>query len=100
MSGRPTTDDRRRTADAGSLAIIVVSYNVCDLLRACLTATLASLVQSGYEVTPSSSVGGPTPLCSGDNSRRSSTIIVIDNASADDSADMVAAEYPQARLVA
>ena len=90
MSGRPTTDDGRLAADSGSLAVIVVSYNVRDLLRACLTATLASLAQSGYEVTPSSSIVG----------RPSSAIIVIDNASADGSADMVAAEYPQARLVA
>jgi hypothetical protein len=66
------TDDGRPTADAGSLAVVVVSYNVRDLLRACLNATLASLGQSGYEVTPSSSVVGPAPLRSGDYSRRSS----------------------------
>ena len=46
--------------------------------------------QSGYEVTPLSSVVG----------HPSSTVIVIDNASADGSADMVAAEFPQVRLVA
>ena len=99
MSGRrrQTTDDGTDDGRAaigsvrgGSLAVIVVSYNVRDLLRACLSATLASLAQSGYEVTPSSSVVG----------RPSSTIIVIDNASADGSADMVAAEFPQVRLVA
>jgi len=90
VSGRPTTDDGRRTADAGSLAVIVVSYNVRDLLRACLSATLASLAQSGYKVArPRSVVGRP-----------SSTIIVIDNASADGSADMVAAEFPQVQLIA
>jgi N-acetylglucosaminyl-diphospho-decaprenol L-rhamnosyltransferase len=90
VSGRQTTGDGRRTADAGSLAVIVVSYNVRDLLRACLSATLASLARSDDEVPPSSSVVG----C------RSSSIIVIDNASADGSADMVAAEFPQVQLIA
>jgi len=91
VSERPTTDDGRRTADAGSLAVIVVSYNVCDLLRACLSATFASFAQSGYETAArhSSLV-----------TRHSSSIIVIDNASADGSADMVAAEFPQVRLIA
>jgi len=84
------TDHVLRITDDGSLAVVVVSYNVRDLLRACLTATLASLAQSGYEVACPRSVVG----------RRSSTIIVIDNASADGSADMVAAEFPQVHLVA
>jgi len=84
------TDHVPRITDDGSLAIVVVSYNVRDLLRACLSATLASLAQSGYEVARPRSVVG----------RRSSTIIVIDNASADGSAAMVAAEFPQAHLVA
>jgi N-acetylglucosaminyl-diphospho-decaprenol L-rhamnosyltransferase len=78
------------TADDIALAVVIVSYNVHDLLRACLSATLASLKQSGYEVTRSSSVVRSP----------SSVIIVIDNASADRSAAMVAAEFPQVRLVA
>jgi hypothetical protein len=90
VSGRRATDDGRPAADAASLAVVVVSYNVRDLLRACLSAALASLAQSGYAVNPASSVVGP----------RSSTLIVIDNASADGSAEMVAVEFPQVRLVA
>ena len=68
-----------RNTDYASLAIIVVSYNVRELLRACLEATFASLARA-LEID--------------------ATVWVIDNASADGSAEMVAAEFPQARLVA
>jgi N-acetylglucosaminyl-diphospho-decaprenol L-rhamnosyltransferase len=62
-----------------SLAIIVVSYNVRELLRACLETTFASLARAP-EVD--------------------ATVWVVDNASADGSAEMVAAEFPRVRLVA
>jgi hypothetical protein len=62
-----------------SLAIIVVSYNVRDLLRACLAAALASLARSP---------------------ELAATIYVVDNASADGSAAMVAAEFPSVKLIA
>jgi hypothetical protein len=68
-----------RNTDYASLAIIVVSYNVRELLRACLEATFASLARA-LEID--------------------ATVWVIDTASADGSAEMVAAEVPQARLVA
>jgi N-acetylglucosaminyl-diphospho-decaprenol L-rhamnosyltransferase len=58
------------------LSIIVVSWNVRDLLRACL-ASLAS--PPGFPERE---------------------IIVVDNASADGSAEMVAAEFPGVRLIA
>jgi N-acetylglucosaminyl-diphospho-decaprenol L-rhamnosyltransferase len=62
-----------------SLAIIIVSYNVRELLRACLQASFASLARApGIDAT----------------------VWVEDNASADGSAEMVAAEFPQVRLVA
>jgi len=61
------------------LAVIVVSYNVCDLLRACLAATYANLRRS--------------PDLEGE-------VWVVDNASADGSAGMVAAEFPQVHLIA
>jgi hypothetical protein len=62
-----------------SLAIVVVSYNVRNLLRACLAGTYASLVRSpGLDAR----------------------VWVVDNASADGSAALVASEFPQARLIA
>ena len=68
-----------RNTHHASLAIIVVSYNVRELLRACLEATFASLARAP-EID--------------------ATVWVVDNASADGSAEMVAAEFPQVRLVA
>jgi N-acetylglucosaminyl-diphospho-decaprenol L-rhamnosyltransferase len=57
------------------LGIVIVNYNVCDLLRDCLKSVLASQGDIAFEVC------------------------VVDNGSADGSADMVAAEFPQVRLV-
>lgn len=58
-------------ADLANLSIVIVSWNVCKLLRACLAAL-----------------------------PRDAEVIVIDNASADGTAAMVAAEFPSVRLVA
>lgn len=58
------------------LAIVVVSYNTRELLRACLSALRSSL------------------------DRACSEVVVVDNASADGSADMVAAQFPWVRLLA
>lgn len=58
------------------LAIVIVSYNTVDLLRACLASLPAAL--------------GPY----------SSEIYVVDNASADGSAEMVANEFPTVHLTA
>ena len=52
------------------LAIVIVNYNVCALLRDCLKSVYAS-------------TGVRFEVC------------VVDNASPDDSADMVAREFPQ-----
>ncbi len=61
------------------LAIVIVSYNVRDLLRACL--------QSVYEDV------ARTPGLHAE-------VVVVDNASADGSAEMVAEEFPLVRLIA
>jgi N-acetylglucosaminyl-diphospho-decaprenol L-rhamnosyltransferase len=58
------------------LAIVIVNYNVRDLLRACLDSVYAS---------------------EGDFSFR---VCVVDNASRDCSAEMVAEEFPQVELIA
>src|SRR6185436_2654882 len=54
------------------VAVIVVSWNVREQLRACLASAVAAQAQE---------------------------IIVIDNNSADGSADMVAKDFPQVRLL-
>src|SRR5881392_1275607 len=61
-------------ASPGPLAVVVVSYRVRDLLRACLTSVMAQ--------------GDAVAEC-----------WVFDNASDDGSADMVAAEFPEVKLV-
>jgi GT2 family glycosyltransferase len=69
----------RAAMTVSSLAVVVVSYNVRDLLRACLSATFASLALSP---------------------ELDATVHVVDNASRDGSAQMVAAEFPSVHLVA
>ena len=66
-----------RTLSTHDLAVIIVSYNVRDLLRACLTATFASL-----DLSP----------------ELNATVWVVDNASGDGSAEMVSDEFPSVRL--
>ncbi|MCX7670776.1 MAG: glycosyltransferase family 2 protein [Anaerolineae bacterium] len=65
--------------DMPDLSVIIVSWNVRDLLRACLQSLEASGKRPGSAVLE---------------------VIVVDNASADGSAAMVAAEFPQVRLIA
>ena len=58
------------------LGIVIVSYNTRGLLRTCLRSVYASQGDVTFEVC------------------------VVDNGSSDGSADLVAAEFPQARLIA
>ena len=83
------------TVGGATLAVVVVSYNVRQLLRACLGATLASLARSSFVLTGPEN--GPRAA---DDRPRAATVIVVDNASADGSAAMVAAECPQVQLIA
>jgi len=59
------------------LSVIIVSWNVEELLAACLASVYASLQGSGAEYE----------------------VLVVDNASSDGSADMVHERFPQARLM-
>jgi N-acetylglucosaminyl-diphospho-decaprenol L-rhamnosyltransferase len=59
------------------VALIIVSWNVCDLLRACLTSVYTDLAASDLDAT----------------------VWVVDNASHDGSAAMVRDDFPQVRLV-
>lgn len=58
------------------LAIVIVNYNVASLLRRCLQSVFDSVGDFSYRVC------------------------VVDNASADDSADMVRTEFPDVLLIA
>ena len=62
------------------LAVIILSYNTRDLLRNCLCSVFASAATSADQLI--------------------ADVIVVDNASPDGSANMVAAEFPQAYLIA
>lgn len=62
------------TVSSSRIAIVVVSYNVCDLLRQCLRSATAAELPAD--------------------------VIVVDNASHDGSAAMVEREFPSVRLIA
>jgi len=66
------------------LSVVIVNWNVCDLLRRCLHSILSSIQ---YPV-PSSQ--HPVP---------SIEIIAVDNGSADGSVAMVQAEFPQVHVI-
>lgn len=74
---------------APDLSIIIVNWNVRELLRACLK----SLTMDDRRLTTAGSWSGVQGLWSVE-------IIVVDNASADGSAAMVAAEFPAVHLIA
>ena len=61
------------------LSILIVSYNVRQLLRACLTSVFDSLASSQH---------------------LKAEVWVVDNASTDGSAEMVGRDFPQVRLIA
>ncbi|MEX1018152.1 MAG: glycosyltransferase family 2 protein [Litorilinea sp.] len=78
------------------IAIVIVSYNTCDHLRRCLQSIQAHTVLSG--TVPDDTV--PDSSTKGDANIESVRVIVVDNASHDGSAAMVAAEFPHVQLIA
>jgi len=60
------------------LGIVIVSFNVRDLLRSCLTSVFSAAQAPDLDYN----------------------VVVVDNASVDDSAAMVGTEFPQAALIA
>lgn len=65
------------------LTVIIVNWNVRDLLRSCLQSLPADLLESGV-LTPDSGL----------------EVVVVDNASSDGSVEMLHTEFPQVRLIA
>ncbi len=63
-----------------TLTVVIVSYNVAPLLRGCLESIDASIARNGERLVVN--------------------VLVVDNASADGSAEMVATEFPHVRLIA
>lgn len=68
-----SADARDGTVD---VSVVIVSWNTRDLTRACLASVFKETAGIGFEV------------------------ILVDNASADDTVAMVRAEFPQVRLIA
>lgn len=70
------------------LSVVILSWNVRDLLRQCLESILNSQSSSADEAGEATPAGLLT-----------TEIIVVDNASTDGSVDMVRAEFPGVRVI-
>ncbi|HEY8885512.1 MAG TPA: glycosyltransferase family 2 protein, partial [Chloroflexota bacterium] len=77
-------------ASSDDLAVVIVSYNTAPLLRACLEALQAALRRG--RVADSTDPVATRAL--------RSRVFVVDNASTDESAELVAREFPDVRLLA
>jgi len=97
--------DPRQAPATPDLSVVIVSWNVRDLLRECLRSVLRSQEsgvrnqESGIRSQESGDRGQESGTLIPDPCPLTTEIIVVDNASADGSAAMVAAEFPDVRLI-
>lgn len=70
------------------LSVVILSWNVRDLLRQCLESVLSSQPSAASQAGPATHLA---PL--------TTEIIVVDNASTDGSVDMVRAEFPGVHVI-
>jgi N-acetylglucosaminyl-diphospho-decaprenol L-rhamnosyltransferase len=84
-------DYRSPDQDALDLSVVIVNWNVSDLLRRCLRSILAF-------ATSDHRAGGVWRLDLGDGRCGRFEVLVVDSASADDSVAMARREFPAVRL--
>jgi len=94
--GHPAPDGGASVPVPLDISILIVNWNVRDLLGACLESIAAAPLAL---VLPDRQLVPPTPPAD-ESSRPIAEVIVVDSASADGSADMVRERFPWVRLIA
>ena len=95
MSESPPAPPERTSTAPPEVSVSILSWNTRDLLRRCL---LALYQPDAPDVLAAWEAAG-RPLTAGDVETAAFEVIVVDQESLDGSADMVAEEFPQVKLI-